>query len=85
MVDVACGERHVLLVTEKGDIFSFGCGSSGALGTSCLLSAEPLNLSTYSPCSIGQGTFTADQPSEPKQILALQKVCTNRLSGSESI
>jgi alpha-tubulin suppressor-like RCC1 family protein len=32
VVDVACGEHHVLFITAQGEVYSLGTGVLGALG-----------------------------------------------------
>ena len=32
IVTMACGSGHILAVTENHELFSWGCGSYGALG-----------------------------------------------------
>lgn len=40
-IDVACGNRHTLAVSEKGLLFAFGAGGSGQLGSGGIAEAEP--------------------------------------------
>ncbi|XP_076017833.1 serine/threonine-protein kinase Nek9 [Genypterus blacodes] len=32
---VSCGDNHVVVLTQSGDIFSWGCGENGRLGLEC--------------------------------------------------
>ncbi len=40
VTDVVCGKEHCLLLTEHGQVFSWGGGSRGQLGHGCLTSEE---------------------------------------------
>ena len=47
---VSCGGDHTLVLTESGDVYSFGTSSNGqlGLGTRILESAEPLKIASIS-------------------------------------
>jgi len=40
VTDVACGKEHCLLLTEHGQVWSWGGGSRGQLGHGCLGNEE---------------------------------------------
>lgn len=40
--DVACGEKHTLILDDRGDLYSFGCPSDGKLGLGFMTTLQTL-------------------------------------------
>ncbi|XP_076833876.1 serine/threonine-protein kinase Nek9 isoform X2 [Brachyhypopomus gauderio] len=85
---VSCGDNHVVVLTHKGDIYSWGCGEHGRLGLDCeddfsspMLVEVPKGASIDSVYCGSDGTFFL---TESGRVLACGNNEQNKLGLNQS-